>query len=292
MQQFLLPPAHPRRPQLAAPRGATDCHAHVFGPFERFPLQAERHYTPAELHVEHYLRTLDDIGFERGVLVQPTAHGLDCSALLNALKCHPTRLRGVAVIAPDISDEELENMQRCGVRGARFSRPPNGLDKGFVGIEALERLAPRLARLGWHAQILATCDHLIHVAPRLLELGLPLVVDHMGLFDSNCGVADLRFQMLLRLFRAGGLWIKLTPYRLSAGYPDYDDIAPYHEALLTTRPDRLLWGSDWPHVHMQRDMPDVGHLVDLFDRWTNNESLRWRILVQNPATLYGFADGA
>lgn len=279
---------HPRRPQCAPPAGATDCHAHVFGPFERFPLESERHYTPPELQVAHYLRMLDDLGFSRGVLVQPSAHGTDCRALLHALDLDAERLRGIAVITPDITDSALAEMHRRGVRGARFSRPPGALHKGFVGFEALAQLGPRLERLGWHAQILTSCDHLVSMASRLTAPGLPLVVDHMGLFEPARGVGDPDFQALLRLLGQGRIWIKLTPYRLSKRYPDYDDIAPFHQALLAANPERLLWGSDWPHVDMTEHVPDAGHLVDLFDRWTGDETLRRRILVDNPAALYGF----
>lgn len=285
---FLVPPEHPRRPRHAPPPGATDCHAHVFGPFDRFPLAAERHYTPPELQGEHYLGILDRLGFSRGVLVQPSAHGTDCRALLHSLDLDSVRLRGIAVIAPDITEEELAAMHRRGVRGARFSRPPGDLTKGSMSFDALERLAPRLAGFGWHAQIWTFCDYLVSEAPRLTSLGLPLVVDHMGMFDASRGVSDPGFQALLRLLGEGRIWLKLTAYRLSKRFPDYEDLAPFHRALLAANSERLIWGSDWPHIHTTADMPDAGHLVDLFDRWTADEALRQRILVDNPATLYGF----
>jgi predicted TIM-barrel fold metal-dependent hydrolase len=285
---FLAPPDHPRRPQHLPPVGATDCHAHVFGPFDRFPLAPERHYTPSELSGERYLRMLDDIGFSRGVLVQATAHGTDCGALLHALDRGGDRLRGIALLAPDVSDEDLWAMHRRGVRGARFSRPPGELTQGSIGFEVLESLAPRLAGLGWHAQIWTPCGFLASAAPRLTTLGVPLVVDHMGYFDVSRGVTDPSFQVLLRLLGEGRIWVKLGSFRLSKRYPDYEDVAPFHRALVAVNPERLLWGSDWPHVSMRADMPDVGHLVDLFDRWTGDEALRRRILVDNPARLYGF----
>lgn len=148
------------RPKLAPPQGATDCHAHVFGPFDRFALAHNRPYTPAELPAQRYLGMLDEIGFSRGVLVQPAAHGTDCRGLLNALDLDPTRLRGIALIQPDVTDHELALMHARGVRGARFGRPPPGMTTGSIGFEMLVQLAPRLARLGWHAQIWAPCDEL------------------------------------------------------------------------------------------------------------------------------------
>jgi 2-pyrone-4,6-dicarboxylate lactonase len=285
---YLLPPELPRRPQCAPPAGATDCHAHVFGPFDRFPLAHDRPYTPPEVPGERYLALLDHLGLERGVLVQPVAYKTDCRALLHALDLDPTRLRGVALIGPDVTDQELEELHRRGVRGARFSESPANLPAAGVPFEVLEKLAPRLARLGWHAQIFAPCERLTSLVKRLRPLGLPLVVDHMGYFNPEEGIDAPDFQSLLRLLEENSIWLKLTAYRLSRAYPDYPDVTPFHDALLAARPERLLWGSDWPHVHMTRDMPDVGHLIDLFARWTPDEALRRRILVDNPATLYGF----
>jgi 2-pyrone-4,6-dicarboxylate lactonase len=275
------------RPKLTLPQGATDCHAHVFGPFDRFPLARERPYTPHELPGRRYLGMLDDIGFSRGVLVQPAAHGTDCRALLNALDLGPARLRGVALIRPDITDDELAIMHSHGVRGARFSRPPAGMTTGSIGFDALVQLAPRLAHLGWHAQIWAPCDELVPAISELLGLGVPLVIDHMGMFDASRGVTDTSLQSLLHLLGDGRIWLKLIAYRLSKRYPDYEEVAPFHKAFLEANPERLLWGTDWPHVHMSADMPDTGHLVDLFDEWTVDAALRHRILVENPAALYG-----
>jgi 2-pyrone-4,6-dicarboxylate lactonase len=288
MGDGLPPPEYPRRPRHPPPFGSADCHAHVFGPFDRFPLAAARPYTPHELPGERYLAMLDALGFERGVLVQPVAHGTDCGALLYALGLARQRLRGIALLDADISDEALEKLHAAGVRGARFSAPPPGLAQGAVGFEVLERQAPRLKSLGWHAQIWAPCAELETVVRRLVPLGLPLVVDHMGGFEAARGVADPHFQALLRLLDHGRIWLKLIPYRLSSRYPNYEDIAPFHHALIATHPERLIWGSDWPHVHLDKDMPDAGHLVDLFCDWTDDWSLRQQILVENPATLYGF----
>jgi predicted TIM-barrel fold metal-dependent hydrolase len=285
---YLDPPEHSRPPERAPPPGATDCHAHVFGPFERFPLASQREYTPLALPGERYLRMLDEVGFSRGVLVQGSAHGTDCRALLYALALAPERLRGVVLLTPKVTDEELEMMNESGVRGARFSQPPQGLFKGAVGFEMLAPLAPRLARLGWHAQVQTTCAHFMSLAPQLLSYGLPIVVDHLGLADVSRGVGDASFHGILRLLGEERIWLKTTPYRLSKLYPDYPDVAPFYRALLAANPERLLWGSDWPHVHMSADMPDVGHLIDLFDRWTGDETLRRQILVDNPALLYGF----
>jgi 2-pyrone-4,6-dicarboxylate lactonase len=270
-----------------------DCHAHVFGPFAQFPLAADRPYDPLERSAESYLAMLDRVGIARGVLVQPVAHGLDCGALLHALASNPERLRGIALLATDVTDEQLTRMDLLGVRGARFSQPPAGLTQGSVGFDVLEQLAPRLARLGWHAQIWAPCDALAALIERLSRLGLPLVVDHMGGIDVKQGTQARGFQSLLRLLDAGRIWLKMIPYRLSNAYPDYEDVEPFHQMLVAANPDRLIWGADSPHVvppGIPRDtpMPDMAHLLDLLARWSPDKSLQERILVTNPEQLYRF----
>jgi len=232
---------------------------------------------------------LDQVGMTRGVLVQAVAHGTDCGALLNALERDPEHLRGVALLPPDVTDAQLQAMHQRGVRAARFfSRPVPGLSDA-VGLLVLERLAPKLAQLGWHAEISAPCADLEAIVARLMPLGLPLVIDHMGHLDVSLGVEHHSFQTLLRLLETGRkIWLKLIAYRLSSRYPDYEDMEPFHRALLAANPERLVWGSDWPHVHMTHNMPDDGHLLDLFEQWTPNEGLRRQILVHNPARLYGF----
>jgi predicted TIM-barrel fold metal-dependent hydrolase len=180
-------------------------------------------------------------------------------------------------------------MHRRGVRGARFSRMRVVSNQGSIDLDHLEPLAPRLAQLGWHAQVQTWCDNLVASASRLTALGIPIVVDHMGMVDVGRGVSDPTFRALVRWLEGGKIWIKLSgAYRLSGRYPDYEDMRPFHEILVAANPERLLWGSDWPHVHMKRDMPEDGHLVDLLYRWTDNEDLTRRILVDNPKALYGF----
>lgn len=284
-----LPPYEfPTPPRPLLPLGAADCHAHVFGPFSRFPLVRERPYTPHEVPGERYIAMLDRLGVQYGVLVQPAAHGTDCAALVHALSLAPKRLRGIALLEADVSDATLNDLHAAGVRGARFSQPRGPLAVGSVSFDVLERLAPRLRALGWHAQVWVPGSELEQTVRRLLPLGLELVIDHMGMLDPARGVTDPHFQALLRLLSGGQIWVKLIPYRLSQHPPDYPDIAPFHRALVTANPERLLWGTDWPHVHLEADMPDTGHLADLFYAWTDGWNERRRILTQNPQALYGF----
>ena len=284
-----LPPLPPTRPRRMAPPGATDCHAHVFGPLERFPVSGERSYDVFELPAEHYLAMLDAIGFARGVLVTASAYGTDNRALCHALGEHPSLLRGVAVVDEHVAEAELLDLRDAGVRGLRFAqlsgRAPHF--RGTVGTTALTALAPVMRELGLHAQLWTQCHLFADQQRELLALGLPLVLDHMALVDPRRGTADPAFQTLLGLLADGRVWVKLTAYRVSSSPPDYDDLRAFHEAMLEANPDRLVWGSDWPHVRMTDAMPDDAHLVDLCMEWTRDEALVRKLLVENPARLYG-----
>lgn len=230
---------------------------------------------------------LDRVGLSRGVLVQPVAHGTDCGALLHALADDPERLRGIALLNASVSDLQLMTLDRTGVRGARFSLPPPGYEVGAVGFDVLDVLVPKLLKMEWHAQIWAPLAELPPIVSRFARRGLTLVIDHMGAPDATRGVDDPNFKALLRWLETGRVWLKLIGYRLSQRYPDYEDIAPFHRALIDANPERVIWGSDWPHVHMREHMPDDGHLLDLLYEWSGSEAYR-RILVDNPTQLYGF----
>ncbi|MBI3770164.1 MAG: amidohydrolase family protein [Deltaproteobacteria bacterium] len=252
----------------------------------QYPLAADRTYDSPELPAAAYLGMLDAVGFARGVLVTASAYGTDNRAMLHALRASPARLRGVAVLDRRVPHAELAAMHVAGVRGARFGQVQGFT--GAVGFDELDRMALTLRELGWHAQVWTPLALFIPMADRLLGHGVPLVLDHMALPDVAKGISNPSFQTLLRLLGNGKLWVKLTAYRLSQAFPDYEDVRPFHDALVATNPDQLIWGSDWPHVHMTRDMPDDGHLVDLFNEWVGDAVLRKKILVDNPARLYGF----
>lgn len=283
-------PAAQSQPRRALPAGAWDCHTHVFGPYERFALAAERSYTPPPAPVEEYLAMLDRVGLAHGVLVHPSAYGLNHEAMLEALDRAGPRLRGTAVATSAVTDAELAAMHRRGVRALRFVEtggPGGQRFVGAVGLDEFPGLAPRMKELGWHAQLWATCDTVVAAAPKLLVAGIPLVLDHMARFDVARGTQDAAFQELLRLLAGGGIWVKLTPARNSKRFPDYEDVRPFHDALLRANPDRLLWGSDWPYLRMGDATPDAGRLLDLLEEWCGDDALRRKILADNPACLYG-----
>jgi predicted TIM-barrel fold metal-dependent hydrolase len=213
---------------------------------------------------------------------------------VNALQSHPDRLRGVAVVSDQVEPSELSALRDAGVRGLRFTELSERVPefRGTVGYDALTALAPQMRELGLHAQIWTLGYLFAQRHAELLELEVPLVLDHMALFDPTRGVADQPFRALLELLADGKAWVKLIPYRMSARFPDYDDLRPLHEAMLQANPDRLLWGTDWPHVRMTENMPTDAHLLDLFLEWTDNEELARKILVENPSRLYGFSRDA
>ncbi len=235
---------------------------------------------------------LDTIGFARGVLVQGSAHGRDNSVMLDALGQRPDRLRGVAVADVDVSPADLCEWNRLGIRGLRFNhffRDGQLHYRGGVPLSAARTLAPLMAELGWHLQLWIDAKDLPETIPVLKSLGLPVVIDHMGRTDARAGIGTEGFQSLLRAVGDGWCWAKLSgAHRLSRDAPDYRDARPFHEALVRANPERLVWGGDWPHPRVEGEMPDAGHLFELFQLWTPDVATQHRILVTNPATLYGF----
>jgi predicted TIM-barrel fold metal-dependent hydrolase len=224
--------------------------------------------------------------------VQGSAHGRDNSAMLDALKRHPDRLRGVAVADADVAPSDLRRWADIGVRGLRFNhffRDGQLHYRGGVPLDAARTLAPVMAELGWHLQLWIDVKDLPETISTLKAIGLPVVIDHMGRTDAQAGTATAGFQSLLRALGEGWCWAKLSgAHRLSQNAPDYPDARPFHEALVATNPERLVWGSDWPHPRVEGEMPDAGHLFELFQRWTPDQTVLQRILVTNPAKLYGF----
>ena len=286
------PPLPPSRPLIAPPPLACDCHAHVFGPADRFPYAADRSYTPPDAPLAKYLRMLDTLGFARGALVQGSAHGHDNAAMLDALEREPKRLRGVAVAGADVPAAELRRWHALGVRGLRFNhffRDGQLHYRGGVPLVVARTHAPVMKELGWHLQLWIDVKDLPATIPILKEIGLPVVIDHMGRTDAAAGITAPGFHSLLRLTAEGGCWVKLSgAHRVGRWSPDYPDARALHEALVAANPDQLVWGSDWPHPRMEGEMPNAGHLLDLFNEWTPDDAIRRRILADNPARLYGF----
>ncbi len=268
---------------------ACDTHAHVIGAGPAYPMVSGRSYTPPPASLDAYLAMLAAQGMQRGVLVQVSVHGTDNRYLVEALRAHPQGLRGVAVVDPQVSDRQLQDLHEAGVRGLRI----NVLFGGGVGFDAMESLARRIATMGWHLQFLADAGRFdASLLARLERLPCPGVIDHMGYIAASAGIASPGFLALARLVQEAGFWVKLSgAYRLSRADPDFADVTAMARRLIELAPDRTLWGSDWPHVDLQR-MPNTGRLRNALAAWAPDADSRRRILVDNPARLYGFAAGA
>lgn len=268
------------------PPGACDTHAHVVAAdAAAYPLVPERTYTPPPAPESAYLGMLKQTGMARGVLVQISVYGTDNRYMLEVLRRHPDQLRGIGVVAPTVTDSELADMHAAGVRGLRI----NVLFGGGIGFDAMESLAHRIAGLGWHMQFLMDARQLPELLPRMRKLPVPGVVDHMGHMPVAEGMGSAGFQALQHLVRDHGWWVKLSgAYRISDRFDDFSDVVPWAQALIETAPDRMLWGSDWPHVHQTR-MVNTGRLRNQLASWAPDAALRHRILVDNPERLYGFS---
>jgi len=283
--QCLAPLDHLEAATFSVPPGACDTHAHVVAGASSYPMVEGRSYTPPPASEDKYLAMLAANGMSRGVLVQISVYGSDNRYMLEVLKRHPEQLRGVAVVTEEVTDQQLAEMHAAGVRGLRI----NVLFGGGTGFDAMERLAARIAPMGWHMQFLMDVRQLPELMPRMKKLPCPCIVDHMGHMPVSLGLDHPGFQALLHMVGEYGWWTKLSgAYRISESWQDdYADVAPLAQKLIETAPDRMVWGSDWPHVSRSR-MPDTGRLRNLLATWAPDEQMRKRILVDNPARLYGF----
>ncbi len=278
----------PRAPRVRVPAHACDVHAHVCGPRDRFPLVANRLYNPPEAPLAEYRHMLDTLGIERGVLVQPSVYGTDNRAMMEALAADPLRLRAVAVLPFDVSADEVARLHALGVRGVRCNIVDLKDGKGKLPLDGLRMLARTIAAHGWHIEFLMHVNEFPDLDVQLGSLPVPLVFGHLGYVPTQQGRTD-GFEGLLRLTRAGQAWIKLTaPYRLTPEAFPYPSVTPTAQRLLQEVPERLMWGSDWPHVFIRSAMPNDGDLFNLFLDWVGDRDMLQTILVNNPAKVYGF----
>jgi 2-pyrone-4,6-dicarboxylate lactonase len=278
---------HPSRPRFTPPPGAVDAHCHVFGPAEAFPFAPERKYTPCDASKDQLFALRDLLGLERNVIVQATCHGNDNRALLDAIAHSGGRARGVASVAADVSDAQLQALHEGGVRGVRFNFLKRLAD--FTPRDVLMRIAHRIAPLGWHVVVYFEAQDLPQLWPFFTSLPTTVVVDHMGRPDVGQPVDGPQFERFVRLLREHpNIWSKVScPERLSvSGPPTYDDVHPFARRLVETFPDRVLWGTDWPHPNLKANMPDDGALVDWIPHIATTQELQRKLLVDNPTRLY------
>jgi 2-pyrone-4,6-dicarboxylate lactonase len=277
----------PSKPAFTPPPGAVDAHCHVFGPGDVFPYAPERKYTPCDAPKEKLWELRDFLGFERNVIVQATCHGADNRALVDALRDSNGRARGVATVKQDVTDAELRTLDAAGVRGVRFNFVKRLVDT--TPRETLLSIAERIQPLGWHIVIYFEAQELPELYDFFTSLPTVVVVDHMGRPDVTKPVDGPEFELFLRLLREHpNFWSKVScPERLSKTGPDaYEDVVPFARRVVESFPDRVLWGTDWPHPNMKSHMPDDGHLVDFIPRIARTPELQRKLLVDNPLSLY------
>jgi len=278
---------NPSKPTFRPPPGAVDAHCHVFGPGDVFPYAPERKYTPCDAPAAKLFELRDFLGFERNVIVQATCHGADNRALLDAIERSNGRARGVATVRADVGAAELKALHAAGVRGVRFNFVKRLADS--VPRETLAAIAARIAPLGWHIVIYFEAADLPQLYDFITALPTTVVVDHMGRPDVNKPVDGPEFELFLRLMRDHRhIWSKVSgTERLSkSGPPGYHDVVPFSRRVVESFPDRVLWGSDWPHPNLKTHMPDDGKLVDFIARIAPTAQLQSKLLVDNPMRLY------
>jgi len=270
MKSCLPPDPHPVRPKEPLPAGACDAHCHVFGPADTFPYAPDRSYTPPDAPFEQLRALHEFLGVSRGVIVQASCHGTDNSAMLDAIARSNGRYRGVAIVDGDVTDAQLADLDARGVRGVRFNFVAHL--GGAPDLDVFDRVLERIERLGWHVVLHLDAQDILQYAQRIARIKVPFVIDHMGRVRAEGGLGQQPFRQLL----------------VSAGRRPFDDAIPFAQALIEAAPDRVLWGTDWPHPNISKDMPNDGELVDLLLRFCPDQALREKLLVTNPARLYGF----
>lgn len=278
---------NPSKPTYVPPPGAVDTHCHVFGPADKFPYHPSRKYTPCDAPKEKLFALRDFLGFERNVIVQATCHGADNSCLVDALRSANGRARGVATVRDTVGDAELEEMHDAGVRGVRFNFVRRLVDPKPDAY--YHRIIERIATLGWQVVLYFEAADLAERWDFFTSLPTTVVVDHMGRPDVTQSVDGPDFQRFVRLMdEHENVWSKVTcPERLSKiGPPSYSDVIPFARHLVERFPDRVLWGTDWPHPNMTTHMPDDGNLVDFIPKIAVTAELQKKLLVDNPLQLY------
>jgi 2-pyrone-4,6-dicarboxylate lactonase len=293
---YCMPPdPNTRKPSFVLPAGSCDTHFHIFGPPETFPFVSTHEYTPPAAPLEHYLKMAEVIGIERGVVVQPSVHGLDNAATLDAITKSGGRFRGVARINDTTPKSELQRLHDGGVRGVRF----NLLDRprGNVKLDVLDRCVENIVALGWSVDLHIDTKNLLAHEKRIRSMPVPVVIDHIARVKPAEGLTQPGFQLLLDLLKDRHVWVKVsgadkicnTWVHSYFGLP-FVEVIPFARTVIAVAADRVIWGTDWPHSNnfVPGHTPNDGDLLDLFAAFAPDAHTRRKILVENPAALYGF----
>jgi len=275
---------HRRKPRFKLPAGATDAHCHVFGPGNTFPYAPNRRYTPADAPKEMLRALHDHLGVERAVIVQASCHGADNTAMLDCIASEPQRYRGVAIVDDSFSDKDFDRLDACGVRGVRFNFVKHL--GGAPDMNVFDRVIDRIKGRGWHVGLHLDARDIESLSPMIRKLPLTFVIDHMGRVPAKNGVDQPPLKALLELAKLPNCWIKVCGAE-RIDFPPYDKAAPIAHAIVSAIPDRVLWGTDFPHPNPTHEA-DEADLVDLVPQYAADATLQKCLLVDNPARLYGF----
>jgi 2-pyrone-4,6-dicarboxylate lactonase len=280
------PDPNPVSPSLALPPGACDAHCHVFGPAGKFPYAADRSYTPPDAPVENLRRLHAKLGVSRAVIVHASCHGTDMEVTLDAIASSDGRYRGVACVEDGVTDREFEVLHAGGIRGIRFNFVKHL--GGVPDLGVFYRLLTRIKPLGWHVVLHFDADDIVSQGELLGRIDVPFIIDHMGRVRAADGLQQAPFQALLALYRSNPLaWIKVCgAERVSIGKRPFLDAVPFAQALVAADASRILWGTDWPHPNIAKDMPNDGELLNLFAKICPDPAVQRRILVDNPTRMY------
>ena len=276
-----------RKPEYLLPGNACDAHCHVFGPASKFPYASGRSYTPPDAPLQNLQALHSILGVERAVIVQANCHGTDNRALLFALQNNPDKYRGIVNIDDNTHDSELLDMDEHGVRGIRFNFVKHL--GGAPNLELLMRSVKRIEALGWHLNLHFDADDFSQNRDLLEKIPVPIVIDHMARIKAVNGLNQLPFQTLLQFMENEKNWVKISgAERITATGQAFRDVIPFVQALIERFPERIVWGTDWPHPNVNGVMPNDGDLIDLLPLYSSETEILHKILVENPAKLYGF----
>ncbi len=287
MNSCEAPDPETKAPRFGMPPLACDAHCHVFGPAAAFPYAPGRAYTPPDAPKERLSALHQILGIQRAVIVQASCHGTDNRAMLDAIATSGGRYRGIAIVDGSFTEKDYAALHEGGIRGVRFNfvKHLGGMPDMDVFKHVLQRIQP----LGWHLVVHLDAADIVELSGLFRALSLPFVIDHMGRVKAGAGLEQGPFRALLELMKLGNCWVKVCgAERVSAAGPPFVDAIPFARALVNAAPDRVLWGTDWPHPNVGRHMPNDGDLVDLVPSIVPDEALRRKLLVHNPASLYGW----
>jgi len=283
------PDPNTRTPVYRPPPRACDAHCHIFGPGDRYPYAPSRSYTPPDAPLARFKALQATLGLERAVLVNASCHGIDNTVILDAIAQSGGQYRGVANVNDSFTDEDLEQLDRGGVRGVRFNFVKHL--GGTPDMEGFHRLVRRIQRLGWHLVLHFDAGDLIEFERLLDRLPVPFVIDHMGRVSTRDGLEQEPFRLLLEAAQRENCWVKICgAERISSAGPPFTDAVPFARALLEVAAERILWGTDWPHPNTGEHMPNDGDLVDLIPAYMPSRALQQKVLVENPDRLYRFGE--